>query len=79
MPNNHVQLAVRCAGQNCGRVKGETNHWWIARLLHNQFVLDAWNEEILKSHDNALPLCSESCASRLLSQFMHCPDNKRTE
>jgi hypothetical protein len=78
MSNPHLQPVIRCAGPNCGKVKGQVNRWWIARLLRNQFVLDAWNDEILKSHDNAIALCGESCASKLLSQFMHCPDTKVT-
>ena len=64
----------RCAGPNCGLVKGVNNRWWImwssfgdyeAPVLH----LAPWDEPLI-AHEGALPVCGEGCAQKLQSQFM---------
>ncbi len=64
----------RCAGPNCGLVKGVNNRWWVmwssfgeyeAPVLH----LAPWDEALI-AQEGALPVCGEGCAQRLQSQFM---------
>ena len=64
----------RCAGPNCGAVKGVTNRWWIMwssfgdgeiPVMH----LAPWDEK-LAVHEGALHVCGEGCAQKLQSQFM---------
>ena len=86
MANNpFITTVVRCAGPNCDKPKGEVNRWWIAvstryAKLGNVLTFYQWNSDLLKRRD-AQPLCSESCACKLLSKFMsdqrskECPAN----
>lgn len=64
----------RCAGPNCGLVKGVNNRWWVmwssfgeqdAAVMH----LAPWDEEMIVK-EGALPVCGEGCAQKLQSQFM---------
>ena len=64
----------RCAGPNCGSIKGVNNRWWVmwssfgdygAPVLH----LAPWDTELLVQ-EGALPVCGEGCAQKLQSQFM---------
>ena len=64
----------RCAGPNCGVLKGNTNHWWMmwtARANDGTSVLSLapWEDEIAV-RESALPVCGEQCAHKLQSQFM---------
>ena len=68
-----AQLVFRCAGPNCGQLKGETDHWWLmwpskegsAAVLS----LCAWNDDIARQ-EGALSVCGELCAQKLQSIFM---------
>lgn len=62
----------------CERLKGETNHWWLA--VHNSaprwarnpdkgLLLLPWDEEGAKL-PGVKHICSEQCASKALSRFM---------
>jgi hypothetical protein len=64
----------RCAGPNCGVLKGASDRWWIMwssfsdsqiPLMH----LAPWDEE-LAVQEGALHVCGEGCAQKLQSQFM---------
>jgi hypothetical protein len=64
----------RCAGPNCGLVKGVNNRWWVmwtsygerdAPIMH----LAPWDETLIVQ-EGALPVCGEGCAQKLQSQFM---------
>ena len=64
----------RCAGPNCGVLKGVSDRWWVMwtslgdrtiPLMH----LAPW-DEILAVQEGALPVCGEGCAQKLQSQFM---------
>jgi hypothetical protein len=64
----------RCAGPNCGSIKGVNNRWWImwtsfgdyrAPVMH----LAPWDDELLVQ-EGALAVCGEGCAQKLQSQFM---------
>lgn len=63
------QLAVKC--DECGQVKGETNHWLVCILkLDNTIIisnLDNTNgAEALGLHD----LCGRQCAIQFVSKAM---------
>jgi hypothetical protein len=64
----------RCAGPNCGVLKGSSDRWWImwssfsdyeAPVMH----LAPWDEK-LAVQEGALHVCGEGCAQKLQSQFM---------
>jgi len=68
-----VDHFYRCAGPNCGILKGTTDRWW---LMWTSFVelnpvlyLCPWDEKIAQQ-EGALHVCGELCAQRLQSQFM---------
>ncbi len=67
------QLVFRCAGPNCGQLKGETDHWWLMWPLKegNAAVLSlcAWDDDIAR-REAALCVCGEQCAQKLQSMFM---------
>jgi len=68
-----AQLVFRCAGPNCGQLKGEANHWWLmwSSKEGNAAVLSicAWDEQ-LALREGALCVCGEQCAQKLQSLFM---------
>ena len=55
----------------CGKVKGETNHWWVHPTLGpgTAFVLDTWDDTVALKPD-VENICSEACASKALSKWM---------
>jgi hypothetical protein len=64
----------RCAGPNCGVLKGTTDHWWLMWTSAENFgvpvlYLCPWNEEIAQK-EGTLHVCGELCAQRLQSQFL---------
>jgi hypothetical protein len=64
----------------CPQRKGQTNHWWLLRRPSGpvgapEFVLIPWDDMLAdeKLHDGSpmfQHICSESCASKALSQHM---------
>jgi hypothetical protein len=71
MSNPHIQSTITCAAPNCGQLKRETNHWliMIASPSRGNLTVFSWQPDILGRPD-ALPLCGESCASKMLSIWM---------
>ena len=68
------QSVQRCAGPNCGVLKGTGNHWWMiwtsqAKNGKSVLSLAPWDDEIAV-RESALPVCGEQCAYKLQSQFM---------
>ena len=64
----------RCAGPNCGTLKGSSDHWWLmwtsfADLSIPLLYLCPWDEEIAQ-REGTLHVCGELCAQKLQSQFM---------
>lgn len=63
----------RCAGPNCGVMKGVSDRWWVmwssleggVPVMH----LAPWHENLAQT-EGALPVCGEGCAQKLQSQFM---------
>jgi hypothetical protein len=62
-----VQCPYRC--DYCFNLKGETNHWWLRPLDAQQFRLLRWDQQLadLQGYEH---ICSESCASKSLSQWL---------
>jgi len=64
----------RCAGPNCGVLKGVSDRWWVMWTSIDErkipvVHLAPWDEE-LAVREGALPVCGERCAQKLQSQFM---------
>lgn len=64
----------RCAGPNCGVLKGASDRWWVmwssfgdhgVPVMH----LAPWDEKTAVL-EGALHICGEGCAQKLQSQFM---------
>lgn len=64
----------RCAGPNCGVLKGGSERWWVMWSSiddygHPVMHLAPWDEE-LAVREGAMHVCGEGCAQKLQSQFM---------
>jgi len=77
MSENVVQIPssfFRCAGPNCGVMKGASDRWWIMWSSFGDYGvpvmhLAPWDEK-LAVLEGALHVCGEGCAQKLQSQFM---------
>jgi hypothetical protein len=77
MPENLLQIPStfsRCAGPNCGVLKGSSDRWWVmwssfadyeSPVMH----LAPWDDK-LALLEGAMHVCGEGCAHKLQSQFM---------
>ena len=73
-PMPAANLLYRCAGPNCGTLKGATDRWWLMWTSFLEFnrpvlYLCPWDDEIAV-REGTLHVCGEMCAQRLQSQFM---------
>jgi hypothetical protein len=64
----------RCAGPNCGVLKGISDRWWIMWSSFDDYDvpvmhLAPWDEK-LAVQEGAMHVCGEGCAQKLQSQFM---------
>ena len=64
----------RCAGPNCGVMKGVSDRWWVMWSSFDEqeipvMHLAPWDED-LAVQEGALHVCGEGCAQKLQSQFM---------
>ena len=64
----------RCAGPNCGMLKGGSDRWWVMWTSLGDYDvpvvhLAPWDEK-LAVREGALHVCGERCAQKLQSQFM---------
>ncbi len=64
----------RCAGPNCGLLKGSSDRWWLMWTSLGEHGLPVmhlapWDEE-LAVREGALHVCGDGCAQKLQSQFM---------
>ena len=69
-----MESFYRCAGPNCGQLKGASDHRWLMWTSFGEFnrptlYLLPWNEEVA-AREGTLHVCGELCAQRLQSQFM---------
>lgn len=77
MSENILQIPssfIRCAGPNCGVMKGLSDRWWIMWSSLDDYGvpvmhLAPWDEK-LAILEGALHVCGEGCAQKLQSQFM---------
>jgi hypothetical protein len=64
----------RCAGPNCGLLKGASDRWWLMWTSFGDYTapvlfLAPWDQE-LALREGTLHVCGEGCAQKLQSQFM---------
>ncbi len=64
----------RCAGPNCGVLKGVQDRWWLMWTSFGDYgvpvlFLAPWDEE-LAAREGTLHVCGDGCAQKLQSQFM---------
>jgi hypothetical protein len=64
----------RCAGPNCGQLKGSSDRWWLMWTSYGEFnrpvlYLCSW-DELIAAKEGTLHVCGELCAQRLQSHFM---------
>lgn len=64
----------RCAGPNCGALKGVNNRWWVMWTSYGDYGVPVlhmapWDEG-LAIQEGALHVCGENCAQKLQSQYM---------
>ena len=64
----------RCAGPNCGVLKGASDRWWLMWSSFGDYDvpvmhLAPWDER-LSVQEGAMQVCGEGCAQKLQSQFM---------
>lgn len=69
-----INPLYRCAGPNCGILKGSSDRWWLMWTSFAEFdrpvlYLCPWNEEFA-AKEGTLHVCGEGCAQKLQSQFM---------
>jgi hypothetical protein len=77
MSENLLQIPspfYRCAGPNCGVLKGSSDRWWVMWSSFGYYELPVmhlapWDEQ-LALREGAMHVCGEGCAQKLQSQFM---------
>jgi len=67
-------MFVRCAGPNCGVLKGQSDRWWLMWTSRDsagapELHLVPWDDAVAQT-EGAVPVCGELCAQKLQSQFM---------
>jgi hypothetical protein len=66
--------SYKCDG--CGKMKGETNHWWLIMIQGAAMQMLPWQmapNPDAHGSDNARVfqhICSQACAIRLISEWM---------
>jgi hypothetical protein len=60
--------SIVCDG--CGKVKGETNHWYMVSNIDDEFVLTRWIEADQDSY-SVSHLCGQACVISKLSEWMN--------
>lgn len=70
--NAHEITTIKCG--NCGRLRQETNHWFVVRVERGTFrcvllaAMTMTAAKKLKSND--WPACGQQCAQKLFEQYM---------
>jgi len=75
-----VPATVRCAGPNCQKVKGETNHWFTVAPNTTtdgpySSILTVWRgaQAVYELDSSFLPVCGEECLQKVISHILHTP------
>jgi hypothetical protein len=69
--NRFITVQVRCA--ECGKPKGESNHWFVLATMSGKTYLYAvakFDPEFPPREDNTFPVCGESCLQKLESKLL---------
>ena len=77
MPENLLQIPTpfyRCAGPNCGVLKGSADRWWLMWSSFGDYEFPVLHltpfDEKVALQEGAVPVCGEGCAQKLQSQFL---------
>lgn len=58
-------FGYRC--DECGKLKGEVNHWWMSSIGTMSFYLQRWVDDHATNYTH---FCSQECATKALAKFM---------
>lgn len=80
-PNPYITTAVRCAGPNCDKAKGENNHWFVLRRYKRDsgFAVTVWSQSALMRYEDSLPLCGEGCVTKMVASILSSMKTKTEE
>ena len=54
----------------CQKVRGEANHWFLARISAKwSLIVSPWAEPLMRE-EGAMHLCGEACVLRRVSEFL---------
>ena len=66
-------LLYRCAGPNCGLLKGDSDRWWMMWTARADGIpvlsISPWDEALARK-EATLHVCGEGCAQKLQSIFL---------
>ena len=67
MSNPHEIRTVKCA--HCGKVRQETNHWFVITMENEKFRCAPLNVErrLQKTEE---PACGQQCAQKLFEKYL---------
>jgi hypothetical protein len=78
MDNNpYIRIHVTCACPNCGKVKGDNNHWFICHMPEGRFSVKPWDDDAIREEDNIIPLCGDACVIKMLSMYLSGQKSRR--
>lgn len=60
-----VALQIKCDG--CGKIKGETNHWYAINKVENKLVIMPYTENRAKRYP---VLCGQECLVKSISEAL---------
>jgi len=65
-----IMRIIKC--NHCGKIKGETNHWWKISAGPKQLGFMIWQSDTYLDHqpENLKDVCGASCAQAKLSEFL---------
>lgn len=66
--NQFVTISVKCS--ECGKVKGEGNHWYIVRRVLGSYEQYRVYSFYRPEAENEFPVCGESCLNKLTSKIL---------
>lgn len=72
MANPYITTTITCAAPNCGKTKGENNHWFLAFIKSDVSIqISVWDERVLRDYaDEVSPLCGDACVIKMVSMYL---------
>jgi hypothetical protein len=67
LTNPHILVTVRCAV--CRVMKGQTNHWYVARLTAGVLTIRQYTT-VVTIEDADEPLCGHACTQKKLTEYL---------